>query len=213
MKWLRIVLAGAALAGAASNASATGTGTSMFALQLGNSTADVIQPISNGYITSITLPELHAQAQYWYQFADDYAFTLTGGIGFFTETDKPGNTSTPGSAEQKTTVSSFYVRAGGDRMMKIAERMIVYFGPGIEFWNGGYKYEAGTVTEEPEKTTRISANGRIGGTMLLSQSFGLTGHIGHRWGIASAEQDGAKASWMPSGFEGAGGIVFLFGGE
>lgn len=212
MKTLRIFVATIGLLSLSASARAMGSGSSMLALQMGSTVADYIQPSGN-YFTAGNFPILSANAQYWYMVADDYAVTLTGGLGFFSETDKPTDTAPAATPDQKTTISAVIVRVGGDRVAKVGERATIYFGPGLEFYSGGYKYEAGTFTEEPEKTTRISFHGRMGGTMHINDSVGLTGHIGHRWGRASAEDSGSKVTWWSSGFDGAGGIVFFFGGK
>lgn len=191
-------------------------GTSMFAIQLTNGTADLYDPsgVGGGYITAYDHSEIGVQAQFWSLMSDDYAFTVAGGLGFFGETDEPGTNAAPGDGDFKYTQSSFNVRVGGDRMVSIGDRAVVYFGPGIEFWSGKAKFEtAGSPTVETENVSRISLNGRLGGTMMIGKNWGMTGHVGHRIGHASAEDQGAKATWWPSSFESAGGLVFTFGGN
>lgn len=66
---------------------------------------------------------------------------------------------------------------------------------------------------ESASVTRISLSGRMGGTMMIGSGWGLTGAMGHKIGHASAEDQGARATWWPSSFDAQGGLVFVFGGN
>lgn len=204
----------------ASSALAVGKGTSMFALGFSNGTADLYSPDGGGYISAYDHSETGVQGEYWLMMTEDYAFTLSGGVGFFSEKHEPGTGSSPGDPDRKYTQSSFNVRIGGDRVAKVGERAMVYFGPGVEFWSGKAKFENfGIVsppaadTYETESVTRISVSTRIGGHMLLGEKWGLTCHLDRKFGYASAEENGAKATWWPSSMGASGGLLFLFGGE
>lgn len=198
---------------AAGSAAAAGKGSTMFSIQIGHGQADLVQPAGAGYITSFAVSELEPKVELSHLFKDDYAFNVSAGIGMFSETDKPGTAAAPGDPDLETKVSSFYVRVGGDRIVSVGERATLYFGPGIEYWSGKYEYTQGPLTEESESTTRISLSGRIGGTMMLGESFGFTLNAGHRLGVASAKWDGAEASWNPSSSSASGGLLFVFGGD
>jgi len=212
MKTLRIAFAAAAMLCMATGAFALGKGSSLFSIQLGNGTADLVQPGSTaGYITAFSVSELEPKVEFSHLMSDDYAFTMNAGIGMYSETDKPGDAALPGAPDVKTTVSSFFVRVGGDRIVKVGDRSMFYFGPGVEYWSGKYKYEADTFEEESETTTRLSLSGRVGGIMMIGENWGFTCNVGRVVGIASAEWDGAKANWTPSSTNGSGGIVFHFG--
>lgn len=213
MKTLRIALAVVAMITMATSAFALSKGQSTFSIQIGTGTADLVQPSGAGYITALSLTELEPRLECTKMIKDDYAFNLSAGIGTYSETDKPGDAAAPGDPDQKTTISSFFVRVGGDRVVNVGDRTTFYFGPGIEYWSGKYKYEAGTFEEESESTMRISLAGRIGGTMMLTEAFGFTCNASHRIGIASAEWDGAKANWTPSSTGASGGLLFVFGGK
>ncbi len=213
MKTLRIAIAVSAMLTMATGAFALTKGQSTFSIQIGTGTADLVSPGGAGYITAFALSELEPRLEYTKMLKDDYAFNLSTGLGFYSETDKPGDAAGPTDPDQKTTVSSFFVRVGGDRVVNIGDRTTLYFGPGIEYWSGKYKYEAGTFEEESESTMRISVAGRIGGTMMLGDSWGFTANASHRIGIASAEWDGAKANWTPSSSGASGGLLFVFGGN
>jgi hypothetical protein len=212
-KLLPAITAAIAVLAAASPAHAIGKGTSMLSLQLGNGIADLVQPSGDDYITSFQVSVVEPNIEYSYLFKDDYAFRIGAGMSTFKETDEPGDSAPPDSPDLETTVSGFFVRMGGDRIVKVGERAVLYFGPGLEFWSGKYEFTAGPFTEESESTTRISLAGRVGGTMMLGETWGFTCNVGRRVGIASAEWDGAKASWWPSSTNASGGLVFQFGGN
>ena len=226
MKRAAAAIAGLVLMAIAPAAWAESKGGSMLAIELTNGTADFADKLSGTttgasntaeYITAYDHSEIGIQGQFWKMMSEDYAFTITAGWGFFTETDKPGQGAAAGSPDAKFSISSFNIRVGGDRVAKVGERMSLYAGPGIEFWSGSAKFEpdpfgtTGTGEYQNESTTRWSLSGRLGGTMWLSEYVGLTGHIGGRYGIASVEEDGAKASWWPSSIESSVGLLYSFG--
>ena len=223
-----VALAGLLLVAFAPAAQAMGKGSSMFAVELTHGTADladklagtttVSPPFTAAYITAYDHSEMGVQGQYWYMLSEDQAITLSGGVGFFSETDKPGQGAAANSPEAKFSSSSFNLRAGCDRVVKVGEGALLYFGPGIEFWSGKSKFEpdpfgTGGGEYENQSTTRFGLSARIGGTKMLSEYFGVTAHVGGRYGIANAEEDGAKASWMPSSVESSFGLVYTFGSE
>lgn len=207
------LLAAALLLATAGPALAAGKGSTLFSIQIGHGQADLVSPAGTGYITSFAISELEPKLELSHLFKDDYAFNVSAGIGMFSETDKPGTAAAPGDPDLETKVSSFYVRVGGDRIVSVGERATFYFGPGVEYWSGKYEYTTGSNTEESEATTRISLSGRIGGTMMLGESWGFTCNAGHRIGMASAKWDGAEANWTPSSSSASGGLLFVFGGD
>jgi opacity protein-like surface antigen len=207
-----LVLVG--IVGAAAPALALGRGTTMLALELTSSTAEVADASAagTGYISSYAIPEVGVQGQCWYLMAEDYALAVSGGIGFSNEKHEPGQAAPASAVDETRKSASFVVRLGGDRVVKVGDRALMYGGPGVELWRGKAKYEAAT-TYEGEPTTRIALSARIGATIVLSDAVGLTAQVGHHIGRASAEENGAKATWWPAGFDGAMGFVFSFGGE
>src|SRR5262245_13290868 len=77
-------------------------GASILAIQVTEGTADFIGPLSGGgYVTAYDHSELGVQAQYMRFIHDDCAFNLSGGVGFFKETDEPGSTATVGAQDIK----------------------------------------------------------------------------------------------------------------
>jgi opacity protein-like surface antigen len=198
---------------------ALGMGSSMFAIELTSGTADVADRSSLGgltYITASDHSETGVQGQYWYLMSDDYAVTVSAGIGFFSEEDKYDTTATTAFPNRKYSISSYNLRVGGDRVVKLGERTVMYGGPGIEYWSGKEKFKkfGGALDDyEGESTTRIGLSARLGAVMSLSDMVGITAHVGHRIGYASVEDKKAKATWWPSSFEGSMGIVFSFGGS
>lgn len=226
MKRATVAVAGLVLMAFAPTAWALGKGGSMFAIELTNGTADFADstnartgsPATTGYMSSYNHSEMGVQGQYWHMMTDDYAVTVSGGVGFFSETDAQGSKGLPaGGPDLKASSSSFNVRVGGDRVAKVGNRAIMYGGPGIEYWSGKSKYEnfnfVGPRAYEGESTTRISLSARIGAIMVLNESFGLSTHVGGRFGRASAEEQGAKATWWASSMEAGAGIVYMLGGK
>jgi len=227
MKRATVALAGLLLVTFAPAAWALGKGGSMFAIELTHGTADFADKASGlttaapnftaQYITAYDTKELGVQGQYWYMMADDYAVTVSAGVGFMSEKDEPGQGAAANAPDLKFTTSSFNIRLGGDRVAKVGDRGMLYGGPGIEFWSGSAKFEpspfTGTGEYKNESTIRFGISARLGGTMMLGEYFGLTTHIGSRFGYASIEEQGAKATWWPSSMEAAGGLVYTFGGE
>ena len=217
MSRIRIGLALIVMVIATTPALAITPGSSMFAIQLTNGVADLTGPeVGSGYIGAYDHTEWGVQVQYWKMKGADYAFNISAGTSMFSEVDKPGDNALPGDPDLEYRQDSWNVRLGGDRVVKVGERAAIYFGPGIEYWSGSAEFDnifAVGSTEETSTTTRISLYGRIGGVMSIGKSWGLTGHVGHRIGYATAEEAGAKATWWPSSFDGAGGLVFMFGGS
>jgi len=228
MKRATVAVAGILLMAFAPAAWALGKGGSMFAIELTHGTADFADKTQGSttgapnytavYISAHDHTELGIQGQYWRMMSEDYALTLSAGWGFFNETDEPGQGAAAGAPDHKFSISSFNVRLGGDRVAMLGERTMMYGGPGIEFWSGSAKFEpdfvvANTTTGEykNESTTRISISARIGATMMVSEYVGLTAHVGGRYGHASVEEDGAKASWWPSSMEASAGVLYSFG--
>lgn len=224
MKCRIVALAGLALTTFAPAAWALGKGGSMLAIELIHGTADYADKLAGGsaggpaeYITAYDHTEGGLQGQYWYMMSEDYALTITAGFGSFWETDKPGQGAAPGSPDLKFSSNSFNLRLGGDRVGKLGERTILYCGPGIEYWSGSATFEpspfTGTGDYQNQTTTRIGLSARIGATMLIGDGWGVTTHVGGRYCYASAEEDGAKATWTPSSIEASAGFAFKFGGE
>ena len=227
MKRATVAVAGLLLMAFAPAAWALGKGGSMFAIELTHGTADFADKFSGttntsnvaAYVTAYDHSELGIQGQYWKMMAEDYALAISAGYGFFSETDAPGQGAPSGSPDLKFSTSSFNIRVGGDRVAKVGERTTMYGGPGIEFWSGNAKFEpdpfatTGTGEYNDEKVTRWSISARVGAIMWLSEYLGLTTHVGGRYGYASVEEQGAKATWWPSSVEAAAGFVYAFGGE
>ena len=204
------------LLGPASSAWAMGKGGSVLAIQIGQGTADVVDTdLSGGTWQPTPQPEINLQAEYWHAFADDYAFNISAGGGYFNEKREPTSANVATSPTIKLTVTSFRVRIGGDRVGQVGDRMTIFAGPGIEFWSGKGKEEYSganaTPTENGPTTSRFGLGGRIGAFVKLSDMMSLVGHIGHTWVYASVDKDGGKTTCWPSSFDGAGGIAFNFG--
>ena len=189
-------------------------GQTLLALNLTEGNADLVDQISGGgYLSAYDHSEIGLAAQYWHFVSTDYALNITAGLGFFSETDQPGVPANPGDQDFKYSQSSWQLRIGADRFGHLSERFHVFAGPGLQIWNGKAKFEGGPVpvNYETESTTRIAISGRIGVMMMLNENVQLMGQLGHYIGHASAKDQGAEATWWPSGHDGAMGVVFTFG--
>jgi hypothetical protein len=198
------------------NAALFQKGQSLFALNLTEGVADLVGPINGaGYLAAYSHSEIGIGAQYWHFMSTDYALNVNGGLGFFGETDQPGVPANPGDQDFKYTQSSWQLGVGADRFGHLSDRFHVYAGPGLQIWNGKAKFEGGPAPVGPavesQSTTRISLTGRIGVMMMLNENLQLLGQLGHYIGHASADEQGAKATWWPSGNDAACGVVFTFG--
>ncbi len=146
---------------------------------------------------------------------ENYALNFQGNVGFSSETDKPRSDAPIGTKEGKFTTSSWSVRLGGDRVYSPNDNTKVFFGPGIQYWNGKAKFEEllGPGTYETKNVTRIGLHGHMGGIMMIGPSWGLSGQIGHSIAVASYEEKGGKTNWFPTSLDGAMELVFSFGGK
>src|SRR5262245_5456488 len=101
-------------------ASAEGPRTMFLGAQLTNGTADLATELSsgfNGFAPAYDHSEWGWKIEYWNMLGSEYALTASGGMGLFSETDKPGTFAAPGDGEQKYSQSSWNLRIGGDRML------------------------------------------------------------------------------------------------
>jgi hypothetical protein len=227
MKIRTLAFAALLLMTLAPGARALGKGGSMFAIELTHGTADFANKLAGStdgndvaeYISAFDHSEVGVQGQYWKMMSEDYALAVSLGYAFFSENDKPGQGAAPGSPELKFSTSSYNIRVGGDRVAKVGDRTVMYCGPGVEYWSGNSKFEpdpfstSGTGEYKDESVTRISLSARIGAIMMINESFGLTTHVGGRYGYASVKEQGAEATWWPSSVEAAAGLMWSFGGE
>ena len=189
-------------------------GSNIVSLQLTNGDADFGTPegLSPGEVTAYEHSEWGGQLQLQHMLSAKWALAVSYGIGTFKETNEYGNNAPPGSPDGEYTQSSWNVRVGADRFVSLADDFYIFAGPGIEYWSGDSEFDfpAFGVSEKSESTTRVSLTGRIGVHIGLSSALALNGHIGGYVGSASSEQAGAKASWMPSGNQGALGLALTF---
>jgi hypothetical protein len=185
-------------------------GASLAAIELSRGVADLTGGGGSGTLVTFALPEVGIQGQYWYFLANEYAVNLSGGIGYFKESDT-ADPAALGAENFKRTLSSWKVRLGGDRFAKVSDKLQVFAGPGLQMWGGKVKdeYQFSGTAESPS-TSRFAIDGRIGAHILIGQNFGLIGHVGQYWGYATASEGDAKTKWLPSGSEGAMGFTFAF---
>ena len=196
----------------AANAVTLTKGSQFFAIQLTEGNADLVnpEPFNPGTISAYTHSELGVQAQYERLFAENCAVNLSGGIGFFSETDKPGTNAAPGSVDSKYSQTSWQARIGIDEVGHITERLHLFVGPGIQVWSGKAKFESGSSSIESASTMRVAFHGRMAAHVAFNSKIGAFAQFGHYFGHASARENGAEATWWPSGHDGAAGFAFTF---
>ena len=192
---------------AASPALAFEKGIGIYGLQLGTGTADFYTASGPSHITAFDHGELTAGFQYWRMITDDYATTFSAGYGWFSEVDQARDA----SPDVEYTQSSWHIRFGGDRVVKLSESAALYVGPGFEYWSGGYETTGSGSDYESEKVSRVSLTGCVGAVMMLSRAIGINCYVNVWLGRAQAEEDGAEAAWWPGGVDGAIGLVFAPG--
>lgn len=160
--------------------------------------------------------EIGGRFEYWNFMGENYALNFAANVGFSSETDEVRSDAPVGTKEAKFSTSSWSVRLGGDRTWNPLPNTTLFMGPGIEYWTGKAKFEeiyppGGTY--ETESTTRISLHGHTGGIMMMGPNWGISGQLGHKLGMASAEEGGAKTTWWPNSIDGSMQLVFKFGGN
>lgn len=211
----RMFTAALLLAVSASMAAAAGSPkTNLLGIQLTSGTADLATE-NAGFASAYDHSEYGFRAEYWSMMGPEYAFNASYGMGFFSEEDKPGTNAAPGDAAFKYTQNSWNVRVGGDRMVNVGEKSSIFFGPGIEYWSGKAKFEdkgGGGNTYETKNVSRVSVGARIGGNMMITPAWGISGQVGTKIGRASYKEAGAETTWWPSSMEGSVGLVFKIGG-
>lgn len=212
----RILSALALIALTATASSAQG---SFLALQLSTGTADIATEASSlfsGFSPAYDHSEWGFKAEFWNMMSPDYAVTFAGGFNIFSEENKPGTNAPLGAGIFTYSQSSWNIRVGGDRVVALGERSYLFFGPGLEFWNGKAKFEDETppaATYETETTSRISLSGRIGAHMMIGEQWGLTFQGGHKIGRATYKEAGTETTWWPSSVDASGGLLFRFGAQ
>jgi len=186
----------------------------VLALGLSHGTADIASNKGNGTNSAFQTPELGGRLEYWNMMAENYGLNFAANIGFSSETDKLRTDAKPLEKEGKFTTSSWSVRLGGDRIYSPNDKTTIFFGPGLEYWNGKAKFvDIGFPgTYETETVSRFSLHGHMGGMMALGSNWGMTGQLGHKIGIANYKEKGGKTSWWPSSIDGSMAFYFSFGG-
>ncbi len=206
-----LALVGAILVSPATAAEGLTKGSTVLSFQLAHGTGDFATPEGGtGGITAYDHSEWGGQIMLQHLVSENWALAVSAGLGTFKETDEPGTNALPGTDDFVYKQSSFNGRVGLDRFVHISPEFHLYAGPGLQYWSGKAEFESGSTTIESENTTRVALHGRIGMNTSISETVGLNGYVGAYLGRASAEDTGAKASWMPSGHHGAFGISFGF---
>ena len=189
----------------ASPAFAVGQGSSTLSIGLGQAKANILGPLA------LQFDETDVGVQYGYMFSDDYAFVLSGAVGFGSiKVEDDG----PPSFETSYSLSGFRLRVGGDRVGQIGDRFTVYIGPGLEYSSAKTTLEqTGQPDEESESATTFGINGRVGGVMWLSESVGISGEISNSLGFSSYEEGDQKITWMSNSVGAFWALTFAFGGN
>jgi len=212
----RLLIAAVLLTTTASTSPAAG---SFLGLQLVHGTADLATEASSsfsGYSPAYDHSEFGFRLEFWNMMTEDYAFNGSYAMGLFREENKPGSNASAGDGKFTYSQSSWSLRVGGDRVVKLSDRAYLFFGPGVEYWSGKAKFEDDTppaTSYETENVSRVSLCGRIGGHMMIGEAWGFTLQAGHKLGRASYKENGTESTWWPSSLDASGGLVFRLGGD
>ena len=210
---IAVMILGLAASVSTAAAQSTDTASAMknrLSIGLGQGTADGYAPATVGtstYLAPTTTPETSVNAEYWRSLSNDYALALSGAYGLSSMNWKGAD---PGDPEIDATGTSLKFRLGVDKVGSVGDRLQFFLGPGVEYWSGEQKLDVGGAETESESVTRFGVSGRIGGFMMLSETVGIMGQVGHTFGIASVDDSGAETSWWPSSFQASWGLTFGF---
>jgi len=202
-----------------STAMAAGKGTSMLAVELGQSTVTVSETVdptvTPGYISLNQGPEINFGAEFFHFLSDDFALCFSGGIGTGSYKEEPNDATDP---VNKITTSSFRGRVGVDRVGSVGDRFTVFGGPGLEFVSAKAKFKqtpsTPAIEDESSRSKFFGISGRIGLMMKLGERASIVGRFGNSLGMVSskAERGNAKSSALTNSFDAAWGLAFSFGG-
>ncbi len=186
-------------------------GSSIVSFQLTRGDGDFVTAVDPaGYISAYDHSEWGVQVQYQRLLSSAWALSLGLGLGFSSETNEPGTAAAPGAEDFEYSQDSWQARIGFDRFAHISPAFHLYAGPGIQYWSGEQERGLSSSQASSPTTSRIGLSGRIGVHVALSETVALNGHLGGYIAHASAEEAGAKASWWPTGNEGAVGLALDF---
>ena len=177
---------------------------------LGQGTADGYTPTSVGtgtYLAPSTSPETNVNAEYWRSLNSGYSLALSGAYGFSSMNWKGAASGDP---EIDATGTSLKFRLGVDKVGNVGDRLQFFLGPGVEYWSGEQKLDVGGSETESESVTRFGVSGRVGGFMMLSDTVGIMGQVGHTFGVAKVDDSGAETNWWPNSFQASWGLAFGF---
>lgn len=188
-------------------AAALEPGTLIVGVQAVSGTADFVSPPAP-HLSAYDHGELGLQGSLWYLLDESWALAVSGGASRTREANHA-----PGAVSRYYQQRAWNARAGLDRMVPVARDVILYLGPGVEYWTGHANfigYYPGQPRVEAPEVTRYSGSGRCGALLVITDSFSLTGQIGYRMGYATATAGGAETGWYTNGYEAAAGIAFAF---
>lgn len=163
--------------------------------------------VQGGYYLPDRRQDVGLSGDGWWFFTDGVALALAGRLHAGRDLMKA-----PGLADRTVRTSAWSARAGLDRFVEIADGVHLFMGPGVEVWRGRATYDgvAGPGVVDGPRAWRVSGSGRLGGLLVLGDSFALTGHVDCRVGWAKAAWEDRSAQWYPGGVDGAAGVVWAF---
>jgi hypothetical protein len=180
-------------------------GSVLIAAQAATSDGDYLR-VDGTALVPYAADELGALGEAWWFLADGVGLSLSGGL-------RAGRSlsQVDGLPDAYARVSAWTVRAGLDRFVQVADGVHLFMGPGAEVWRGRATFRSGAAPEQvTPRAWRYSGSGRLGGLIVLSDSFGLIGQVGCRIGWAKASDDRRSLQWYPGGLEGSAGLVWAF---
>lgn len=195
------------LLAAAPPAAALEPGTVIVGAQATSGAADFVAA-GGGFLAAYDHGEIGAQVQLWYLTGEHWALAVAGGLARSREKNR-----SDAGAERVYQQRAWSARIGLDRIVPLGGGdVLLYMGPGVEYWTGharfiGYFADPDVIAPD---VTRFSLSARIGALLVVTDTIGLTAHLGSRMGYATAAQGGAESGWYTQGFEAGAGVALAF---
>ncbi len=178
---------------------------------------------TNGILPSVFFPyhENGVDLGVSYGLNNRWAATLSGNIGF--SSHKRTVESLPNDYSENVKTSSWGIRGGLDAYFQVADKLVIFAGPGV-------RYSRSKIKEDVEQPTggsagswdnpwfsSLSFSDRLGGTLILSSNIGLSASFGQQYSYSwlKVNSGGQNQTWKlwSSSFDARTGVTVFFGGK